>query len=859
MVASRTVLVRIRADADQFNREVVTSTGSMRKLGDESDRTSDRLDENGKSIDRYSGRLAVLGQVIGSLGPGLTPIIGATAQATAGLATELGFAALAAGSAIIAFQGIGDAMKAVSEARINPTTANLQKARQAMEQLSPAGQDLVHTLSGLSDEWKRTKAIAQGGLFPGVESSVDSLMSRLPELQQILATVSTTAGDLLAEGADSLASSRWDDLFNYLETSAKPIMTDTAHTAGSLTHALSELIIAMDPLSRDFSAGLAAAADSLDRWATGLSKTQDFQDFVAYMRVEGPRVTATIGDIAGSLVSILEAGSGAGSASLQILQAISATIETIADSPLGPVLIQLVQVVSTMALLNRGWNLFSTGTVGNFVRGQTQAVAALRATISAEQVATLTTDELVAAQRNLYQQQSKARGTLARGIAGIAGLGLAALDSQHHITGLSTISGALMGSIAGPWGAAIGGAIGLMQDFSQANQEAKQQASDFAQTLDQQTGALTENSAAWVAQKLDADGYLETAEKLGLSTGDITRTILEGKDAVDAYAESMIEAANASGQITDPTYRNDLTDLLGQMTVLGGTVDEGSRQFRAIQSAVVDTSGAFENASTKVERFTTAVEELNGILDKRGAWRAYEQSIDDAAKALKENGKGLDINKQKGRDNAAAIDDMIRSTADLAGQLKGTNRQAFLTQAQDDILAMARKLGASKQQLQEYRRELQLLNGTTVNTYVRTIYKESHSSGLGPQPAGHADGGLVRGPGTRTSDSILRRLSDYEYVQRAAAVDYYGVAFMDAVNGLRFPKEAPAVHPFAGGTGSWGGGGNVAGAIGLTNARLDRLERSLVKALSHVGPAAGNAVVDRLNQGAAHDMRTADL
>lgn len=29
MVASRTVLVRIRADADQFNREVVTSTGSM--------------------------------------------------------------------------------------------------------------------------------------------------------------------------------------------------------------------------------------------------------------------------------------------------------------------------------------------------------------------------------------------------------------------------------------------------------------------------------------------------------------------------------------------------------------------------------------------------------------------------------------------------------------------------------------------------------------------------------------------------------------------------------------------------------------------------------------------------------------
>ncbi|AHF94609.1 hypothetical protein OPIT5_29235 [Opitutaceae bacterium TAV5] len=45
-----------------------------------------------------------------------------------------------------------------------------------------------------------------------------------------------------------------------------------------------------------------------------------------------------------------------------------------------------------------------------------------------------------------------------------------------------------------------------------------------------------------------------------------------------------------------------------------------------------------------------------------------------------------------------------------------------------------------------------------------------------------ATGGLIRGAGTGTSDSNLIRVSDQEYVMRAAAVGKYGVGFMDAVN-----------------------------------------------------------------------------
>jgi uncharacterized protein YukE len=51
-----------------------------------------------------------------------------------------------------------------------------------------------------------------------------------------------------------------------------------------------------------------------------------------------------------------------------------------------------------------------------------------------------------------------------------------------------------------------------------------------------------------------------------------------------------------------------------------------------------------------------------------------------------------------------------------------------------------------------------------------------------------AGGGYIRGPGSPTSDSIPARLSDGEFVQRAAAVRYYGVDFMRALNSLKLPK-----------------------------------------------------------------------
>jgi len=61
---------------------------------------------------------------------------------------------------------------------------------------------------------------------------------------------------------------------------------------------------------------------------------------------------------------------------------------------------------------------------------------------------------------------------------------------------------------------------------------------------------------------------------------------------------------------------------------------------------------------------------------------------------------------------------------------------------------------------------------------------------LGVGTRGYAGGGLVRGPGTPTSDSVPIRASRDEYVTNAKAVAHYGVDFFHALNNMTIPGFA---------------------------------------------------------------------
>jgi tape measure domain-containing protein len=68
-----------------------------------------------------------------------------------------------------------------------------------------------------------------------------------------------------------------------------------------------------------------------------------------------------------------------------------------------------------------------------------------------------------------------------------------------------------------------------------------------------------------------------------------------------------------------------------------------------------------------------------------------------------------------------------------------------------------------------------------------------------------ATGGSVEGPGTGTSDSILAKLSNGEFVVRAAAVRHWGTDFLEDLNSMRSPRLAFAAESL----GPWGNSNRV--------------------------------------------------
>src|SRR4029077_11627735 len=77
-----------------------------------------------------------------------------------------------------------------------------------------------------------------------------------------------------------------------------------------------------------------------------------------------------------------------------------------------------------------------------------------------------------------------------------------------------------------------------------------------------------------------------------------------------------------------------------------------------------------------------------------------------------------------------------------------------------------------------------------------------------------ASGGYVRGRGTGTSDSILARLSNGEFIMRARAVDHWGPRFLHALNNLQNPFGNYATGGLVRTTPRFASGGMVTASTG---------------------------------------------
>lgn len=736
-------MVRAAASAGLLNRELNNLDGSaahvQRPLGNaarETDRFGkasgtasrnvDGLDRSVRradtSINQLTGRIRVFADAAAILGPSLVPIGGLATAAVAGLASQLGFAAIGAGSLIVAAQGVGDALKAMNAAALEPTAANLEKAQAAMDRLGPAAQTFVREFQALRPTLTMIRDASAAGWFPGLTEALDSLDRLGPRVASIFEAIGRTGGNLVAQGAAALAGPEWADFLRFVEANAPQALDELGRTVGNLTKGLANLWMAFDPTNDDFSAWLLRQSRAFEDWSEGLSQTQGFQEFVDYIRENGPRVADALGAVGSAVIEIVEAVAPLGGPSLKIIEVFVDAIAAIADSDLGT---PIFAGVAALAALNRvlrvtaalqtkisGSTALSSGLASGGILGAGRSgIGGLRAANTELRNVGNNWRYLGASAALGEARQSKALTGIAKGTAVVGGLTLATSGAAEGIGLTNTASLALMGTMVGPWGTALGASIGLMLD-------AKSASDDWSDAVKRAQAAL--DSGDMDAKSQSLDDYRQQLERLK-DTADTT--------GIGDFFDDLnsLQVWNEGGDIEEQ-IRAAEEGIRALQTV--GSLTPGPL-LRDMAFQFTDVAGQAEVAADEVNLFRRELTGLDTVLTRQGQWGAYQAAIDDATASIKENGRVLDQHTPKGRANAAALRDIAQSAMDYSKNLAGADRTEFLVKARRALIDAAKKAGGMTSETRALARQLGKLAGMNPQPKVTLLGIDSAEAAIG--------------------------------------------------------------------------------------------------------------------------------
>lgn len=749
--------------------------------------------------------------------------VGGITPATAALGA-MSSAAASAGAGIGAFatSAVGNMAK-VTEA--------LDEGAKAMSALTPAQKELARSVRALTAEYDAFLAATAQPVGDALQQWIDFASEGLTELAPITVTAAAAIEQLGHQARSALGSPFWQDFFDFLATTAQPMLMSFGRVLGNVARGSASLLMAFAPMARDVTAGLESMTAAFARWAAGLAGSEGFAQFQRLAREVGPQL-------------------------LETLEALSAAfLELVAA--VGPLATPLLHVVEAAAELVNGLDSITFGLSNTAV----QVAAAYFAFRKLGGFAMTAGGKLGVLALNL-QDTGRAGRRASRGIhrvgsalsraGAVAGTAVAAyvavkaavegLENVLHgtpatVTNLQAALVALgqQGRLTGQQASALGVDMAeLRKAIKTVGQGAPQTANTFW-LLGKATAALglTNDAAAERVDRLDrtlagmVDGGSVTKARaaireLGLTTEQVKNLLPEytaalarnniqlgktGREARDAASGlTTITQAEIRGLIETTNYKTALSLLTDELNTQKIALEQVWRAQRTLT----------------VARRKAAQTEIN-----------YEAQLDATNKELAEGTITLNVNTEAGRANKQAILDLIRtgdehiatlirqgkSVAEVTAeskeheaQLRRVMEQAGFTDQQIDTYIatlfstpaeIATRIEgdtrAATRNIREFRRDANAaLNGIdneAVKVWFEPVMGAINAAFDKVLP--RASGGSVFGPGTGTSDSIPAMLSNGEFVVRESVASR-ARGFLSALNaGQGEALQAAGVTPYA--------------------------------------------------------------
>lgn len=638
-------------------------------------------------LDSYSKRLGLLSTAALALGPTILPVAAAGVPALGALATGMLATATASATLMLAFQGVGDAVSAVSDYELEPTAENLAKVEAALDAVGPSGAQFVLSLKEMQPVLRDLQMASRDGIFPGFERGLDAVVSKSPKVIAFVEDISRRVGDLGGDMGEALANDEdWREFFGFIATDAGPIMEDFGRSTGNFVAGVANVVEALSELSGGASGDLLESSRAFREWAAGMEDTEGFREFADYVRETGPDVVDFLGSAADASVELATALAPWGTAVLPILTAGADALAAIAGSPIGPPLataaVSMLALSKASALL--GPSLAKVETTAGNARSTITGLGRDVKSMSKEY------GNLGRAHSAALSFMSGTTAAAQRTRGALAGVGQAAKESGPQLAAMTLLASgasekmgltntamlALAGSMVGPWGSAVGAGVGLTLDFAHANDSLKASIEGVNTAMDTnnlaQMSAAVEQLRADLKETTDSDtfgfdlGRVSEAQNviapltnipkwMGLITGtsgDAEDAIKEAEDAIKNYASSAQGAVGALNELTIAQQAQTQASLDG--------IDAGTAYGAALAAAAkqADTGAQGFDKFTEAGRanrtaMTTLIESYNA---QDAATKNSVKGYRDAKREIAELGRGMGLTSERIRELQAGLD-----------------------------------------------------------------------------------------------------------------------------------------------------------------------------------------------------------
>ncbi|WP_296258457.1 MULTISPECIES: DUF4214 domain-containing protein [unclassified Pseudomonas] len=272
--------------------------------------------------------------------------------------------------------------------------------------------------------------------------------------------------------------------------------------------------------------------------------------------------------------------------------------------------------------------------------------------------------------------------------------------------------------------------------------------------------------------------------------GDSDEAVKMLRSQAQATLQSALATARAGGSLANFSGLADALDTVGSnSTDLYSSLEDFNRDQRRTANVVAELNLLNGRQLTNAEKTVKALQDQLDLAKKNydaqtaqfDAQLAFAQSQLDALDGVGNSILGV----------TAAINAMnasvVAALAGIGGKATAaspTTNGALVESVYNDVLGRASDAPGKAYWVG------QLASGAiTYDQLAQAIANAAKGAGQAVK-AGYATGGLISGPGTGTSDSILARLSNGEYVMTAAAVQAYGTGLLDQMNALQIPAFA---------------------------------------------------------------------